>query len=139
MTKRSVYMTEYDLRRLQPLVEAARRYERADFESLDLLQQELDRAILCALGELPADVVSVNSQVLVTDLESGKKAEYTIVFPRDANYEDKRISVLAPIGTALLGYRTGAEVEWPTPGGLRRFRIERVKRTARRRVAAKIA
>ena len=139
MTKRSVYMTEYDLRRLQPLVEAARRYERADFESLDLLQQELDRAILCALGELPADVVSVNSQVLVTDLESGKKAEYTIVFPRDANYEDKRISVLAPIGTALLGYRTGDEVEWPMPGGLRRFRIERVKRTARRRVAAKIA
>jgi regulator of nucleoside diphosphate kinase len=128
-------MTEYDLRRLQPLVDAARRYERADFESLDLLQQELDRAVLCTIGDLPADVVSVNSRVLVTDLESGKKAEYTIVFPRDANYEEKRISVLAPIGTALLGYSAGDEVEWPTPGGIRCFRIERVRRTALRRIA----
>ena len=138
MTNRSIYLTEYDLRRLEPLVESARRYERADGESLELLQRELDRAVLCEPDDLPADVVSVNSQVLVTDLESGKKAEYTIVFPRDANYEEKRISVLAPIGTALLGYTKGSEVEWPTPGGLRRFRIERVRRPARR-VAAKIA
>jgi len=138
MTNRSIYLTEYDLRRLEPLVESARRYERADGESLELLQRELDRAVLCEPDELPAEVVSVNSQVLVTDLESGKKAEYTIVFPRDANYEERRISVLAPIGTALLGYIKGSEVEWPTPGGLRRFRIERVRRPVRR-VAAKIA
>lgn len=135
MTARSIYITEYDLLRLQPLVESARRYERADFDSLDLLQQELDRAILCDPDDLPDDVVSVNSQVQVTDLESDKRLEYTIVFPREANYDEKRISVLAPIGTALLGYGTGAEVEWPTPGGLRRFRIERVKRPVRRRVA----
>ena len=138
MTNRSIYLTEYDLRRLEPLVESARRYERADGESLELLQRELDRAVLCEPDELPAEVVSVNSQVLVTDLESGKKAEYTIVFPRDANYEEKRISVLAPIGTALLGYTKGSEVEWPTPGGLRRFRIERVRKPVRR-AAAKIA
>ncbi len=139
MTNRSIYLTEYDLRRLEPLVESARRYERADGESLELLQQELDRAVLCDPEELPADVVSVNSQVLVTDLESGKKAEYTIVFPRDANYEERRISVLAPIGTALLGYTKGSEVEWPTPGGVRRFRIERVRRPVRQRTPAKIA
>ena len=138
MNKRSIYLTEYDLRRLEPLVEAARRFERADAESLRLLQQELDRAVLCDMDELPTDVVSVNSQVMVTDLESGKKAEYTIVFPRDANYEERRISVLAPIGTALLGYKQGAEVEWPTPGGLRYVRIDRVRRPARR-MAAKIA
>lgn len=139
MTKRSIYMTEYDLMRLQPLVEAARRQERADMESLDLLQQELDRAILCDADDLPADVVSINSKVVVTDLESGKKAEYTIVFPRNANYAERRISVLAPIGAALFGYRKGDEVEWPTPGGLRSFRIERVKRPARSRIAEKIA
>lgn len=139
MTKRSIYLTGYDLRRLEPLVEAARRYERADAESLRLLQQELDRAILCDADDLPDDVVCLNSQVLVTDLESGKKAEYTIVFPRDANYEDRRISVLAPIGTALLGYAKGSEVEWPTPGGLRYFRIERVRRLARLLATAKIA
>jgi regulator of nucleoside diphosphate kinase len=135
MTGRSIYITEYDLLRLQPLVEAARRYERADFESLDRLQQELDRATLCDIEDLPADVVTVNSHVQVTDLESGKKLEYTIVFPREANYDEKRISILAPIGTALIGYSTGTEVEWPTPGGVRRFRIDRVTRAVRRRAA----
>jgi len=139
MTNRSIYLTEYDLRRLEPLVESARRYERADAYSLELLQQELDRAILCEAGELPDDVVTVNSQVLVTDLESNKKVEYTIVFPRDANYEESRIPVLAPIGTALLGYKKGDEVEWPTPGGVRCFRIERVRRPSRERAIAKIA
>ena len=139
MSRRSIYLTEYDLRRLEPLVESARRYERADTESLRLLQQELDRAILCDVHDLPKEIVSVNSQVVVTDLESGKKAEYTIVFPRDANYEERRISVLAPIGTALLGYGAGAEVEWPTPGGLRRFRIDGVRRPARRLAASRIA
>ncbi len=139
MTQRSIYLTESDLRRLEPLVESARRYAQADNESLELLQSELDRAILCDIDDLPDQVVSVNSRVAVTDLESGKSAEYTIVFPRDANYEEKRISVLAPIGAALIGYRTGAEVEWPTPGGLRRFRIDKVtrpKRIRRRTVAA---
>ncbi len=139
MTKRSIYLTEYDLTRLEALVDSARRFERVDSNSLELLQQELDRAILCGVDDLPKDVVSLNSQVLVTDLESGKRAEYTIVFPREANYEERRISVLAPIGTALIGYKAGAEVEWPTPGGLRRFRIERVKQPIRKHTAAKVA
>jgi regulator of nucleoside diphosphate kinase len=139
MTKRSIYMTEYDLRRLQPLVEMARRYERADYESLDLLQQELDRAIPCEIDDLPSDIVSMNSKVRVTDLETGKKLQFTIVFPRDADYESGRISVLAPIGTALLGYKAGSEVEWPTPGGLRTFRIESVQKPARRFMTEKIA
>jgi regulator of nucleoside diphosphate kinase len=136
MTKREIYMTEYDLRRLEPLLQSARQYERSDRESLELLQAELDRAILCSREEIPEDVVTVNSRVSVTDLESGKQMEYSIVFPRDANYEERRISVLAPIGTALLGYREGAEVEWPTPGGERRFRIDRVTSPEKLRTAA---
>jgi len=136
MTKREIYMTEYDLRRLEPLLESARRYERADRESLELLQAELDRAILCDRDDIPDDIVTMNSEVSLTDLETGKRLRYMIVFPRDANYDERRISVLAPIGTALLGYRKGTEVEWPTPGGWRRFRIEQVTAGARRKVAA---
>jgi regulator of nucleoside diphosphate kinase len=139
MTKRAIYITEYDLLRLQPLLEAARRYERADHEALSLLQQELDRAILCDADELPSDIVSMNSTAKVTDLDTGKLMEFTIVFPRGSDYNAGRISVLAPIGTALLGYSKGEEVEWPTPGGLRTFRIESVKRSARKLAVAKIA
>ncbi|HWR16534.1 MAG TPA: nucleoside diphosphate kinase regulator [Terriglobales bacterium] len=134
MTKRTIYMTAYDLQRLQPLIESARRYGHADVEALDLLQAEVDRAILCDPNDMPADVVTINAKVRVTDLETGKQLEFTIVFPRQADYEQKMISVLAPIGTALLGYRPGVEVEWPTPGGMRRFRIDEV--TAPQRAAS---
>ena len=139
MTKRAIYMTDYDLQRLRPLVESARRYERADQESLILLQEELDRAIVSNIDDLPEGLVTMNSRVTVIDLETAMRTHYTIVFPRDADYEEKRISVLAPIGTALLGYRAGMQVEWPTPGGLRRFHIENVQQSPTRSSAARVA
>ena len=139
MTKRAIYITQYDLQRLRPLVKSARHFERADCESLDLLQEELDRAIVSNSGDLPEGVVTMNSRVTVIDLETAKKTEFTIVFPRDANYDDRRISVLAPIGTALLGYRAGMQVEWPTPGGLRRFHIEHVQPSPKGSAVARVA
>jgi regulator of nucleoside diphosphate kinase len=138
MTKRTIYMTQSDLRRLQPLVKSARAYGMGDQEALERLQEEMDRAVLCDPMDLPEDTVTMNARVTVTDLDTKRQSEYTIVFPREANYEKHRISVLAPIGTALLGYRTGEEVEWPTPGGMRRFRIDRVTQPVFGR-AAKVA
>ena len=74
-------------------------------------------------GEVPPDVVAMRSWVRVKDLESGYEAVYRIVFPSEANAAEKRISVLAPMGTALLGLRAGATVEWLAPAGMRRFRV----------------
>jgi regulator of nucleoside diphosphate kinase len=68
----------------------------------------------------------MHSEVRVLDLESGGLSDYTLVFPREADVSAKRISVLAPLGTALLGFRKGDTVEWMMPGGIRRLRIERV-------------
>jgi regulator of nucleoside diphosphate kinase len=135
MTKRTIYMTEYDLRRLQPLIASARAYGLGDHEALARLEEEIDRAILCDPDDLPPHTVTMNARVTVTDLDTKRQTEYTIVFPRDANYEKQRISVLAPIGTALIGYCAGAEVEWPTPGGMRRFRIDKVTQPAGGRLA----
>ena len=75
---------------------------------------------------MPADVVTLNSTVRVIDLESSEATDYTIVMPGEANYEAGRISVLAPLGTALLGYRVGDEIEWDVPRGIRRLRIDAV-------------
>ena len=75
---------------------------------------------------VPADVVTLSSTVRVTDLESGAAMDYTIVMPGEANYDAGRISVLAPLGTALLGYRVGDEIEWDVPRGIRRLRIDAV-------------
>lgn len=135
MTKRTIYMTEYDLRRLQPLVASARTYGLGDHEALARLEEEIDRAVLCDPDDLPPHTVTINARVTITDLDTRKQSEYTIVFPRDADYEKRRVSVLAPIGTALLGYPTGVEVEWPTPGGLRRFRIDKVVAPTQTRIA----
>jgi regulator of nucleoside diphosphate kinase len=75
---------------------------------------------------VPPDVITLNSTVRVTDLESGESTNYTVVMQGEANYEAGKISVLAPLGTALLGSRVGDEIEWEVPRGLRRLRIEEV-------------
>jgi regulator of nucleoside diphosphate kinase len=87
---------------------------------------ELDRALVLAPGEMPANVVTMHAVVRVLDLQSGERQELVLVSPAEADVKARRISVLAPLGTALLGYREGDEVEWLMPGGLRRLRIERV-------------
>ena len=72
------------------------------------------------------DVVTMHSTVRVRDVDSGTSMVYTLVFPVEADIEQQRISVLAPIGTALLGFRTADIFEWKTPGGTRRLQIEEV-------------
>ena len=84
------------------------------------------RAEVIATRDLSPDVVTMHSTVRVRDLDSGTSVVYTLVFPVDADIEKKRISVLAPIGTALIGYRAGDVLEWATPGGTKRLHIQEV-------------
>ena len=74
---------------------------------------------------MPNDVITMNSQVRLRDLDSGEEMIYTIVFPHEANIQKNKVSILAPVGVALLGYRLGDVVEWPMPGGkIRRLEIQ---------------
>ena len=73
------------------------------------LERELNRAKVVQPAEIPADVITMNSRVHLKDLEAGEDLFYTLVFPSDADFGQNRISILAPIGTALLGYRVGDE------------------------------
>ncbi len=95
---------------------------------LHSLRQELDRAIVVDAALIPTDVVTLESRVEYEDLESGEVAEYLITLPERANVDEHRISILAPIGTALIGYRAGDTVRWITPGGTRALKIRRVLR-----------
>jgi regulator of nucleoside diphosphate kinase len=126
MVRRRILITDEDMARLRELVHHGRKTSRKDQSHLEELHGELDYAEVVASGEVPSDVVTMHSTARVRDLDSGKRAEYTLVFPTDADIERSRISVLAPIGTALIGYRAGDIVEWATPGGVRRLQIERV-------------
>jgi regulator of nucleoside diphosphate kinase len=123
---RQILITEDDMGRLRELVRQGRVAARRDQAHLAILDEELDRAEVIATEDLSPDVVTMHSTVRVRDLDSGTSVVYTLVFPVDADIEKKRISVLAPIGTALIGYRAGDLLEWPTPGGTKRLHIEEV-------------
>lgn len=127
MKTKNIVMTEADYGRLQRLVESAGQFWKRDSEHLGSLQQELERAIVVTAGKITRDVITMNSRVRVKDLNSGCEATYQIVFPSAADVTENRISVLAPIGTALLGYRAGTTVEWRVPSGMRRFHILEVE------------
>jgi len=123
MRERAIYITHFDMERLQKLLEGARLWSQRDREYLDKLEEELDRAILVASEDVPGDVVTMNSLISVRDLDSKKEMTLRLVFPSDADYEQGRISILAPIGTALIGYRAGDAVEWRVPAGVKRLKI----------------
>lgn len=122
-----IIVTESDARRLRGLLAARRESELRDEAHLDELELELERALLVAADSVPPDVVVMDSSVRVRDLSNDEPRDYTLVYPAEADLESGHISVLAPLGTALLGFREGDEVEWLMPGGLRRLRIEQVR------------
>ncbi|MGN6186299.1 MAG: nucleoside diphosphate kinase regulator [Thermoanaerobaculia bacterium] len=126
MTREQILITREDKKRLQRILPRLAGGEYADREDLVMLADELDRATEIEPNDMPSDVVTLNSTARVTDLESGESRDYTVVMPGEANYETGRISVLAPLGTALLGYRVGDEIEWEVPRGVRRLRIDAV-------------
>jgi regulator of nucleoside diphosphate kinase len=124
-TKEKIYVTEFDLNRLRGLIGFAKRSSDKRLSlHLQQLDEELDRAEIIKPEKVPPDVVTMNSTFRLGDLESGEEVVYTVVFPAQADFSGGKISVLAPIGTAILGYRVGDIVEWRVPAGTKRFKIE---------------
>jgi regulator of nucleoside diphosphate kinase len=97
-------------------------------ERLEELEKELKACSIIDSTELPSDLVSMDSTVEFTDVGSGEVLKYTITWPETADFENNKISVLAPIGTALLGYKAGDEIEWKVPAGTKRFKINNILR-----------
>ena len=125
-TEGPIYLTISDRARLVALVEGYREGGREP-DNLARLEEELDRAFVVDEGRsLPSDVVTLDSRVLVVDLDSGEERLFTVVLPSKANLGEGRISVLAPLGMAVLGYRSGQEIAWDVPGGRRRLMVRRV-------------
>lgn len=122
----AIYVTASDRKLLLALLEGRRMYGREDRRTLQALEEELDRAVVVDAARVPPDVVTVGSRVHLVDLDSGEELLLTVVFPSRANADEGRISVLAPLGTAVLGYRTDDLIEWDVPGGRRRLRVLRV-------------
>ncbi len=120
-----VRVTALDHERLRSLVEAIS--TERDRDALDALSGELDRAEVVPADRIGPDIVTMNSRVVFRDEETGETREVTLVYPKDSDPERGRISVLAPIGSALLGLSVDQTIDWPLPGGkLKRLRIVRI-------------
>lgn len=113
----SIYLTPDDLERLSDLLEtyatgsSGRRFEK--------LESELTRAIVVPRDKIPKDVVTMNSRVLFENTTTGERREITLVYPGSADIDAGRISILVPVGTALLGLRVGQSIDWDLPSGVK--------------------
>ena len=99
----------------------------ADRQSANALQQELKRARLMDENQLPPGMVRLGSRLKVRDIATNALLEIMIVTPDQANWKEKKISVLSPLGTALIGFCAGVSVNWKVPAGEKLFLIEEVK------------
>lgn len=127
MITTNLVLTEADREALQWLIDSSRERRHFDCDRLDELENELRRAKVVEPCEVPPDVVTMNSRVRIKDLDSGRAITYQLVFPEDASLAQNQISILAPIGTALIGDRAGSIVHWRVPSGTRRFQILEVE------------
>lgn len=126
MEARAIHITEYDMARLRELLDDASPQERRGNQYLESLEAELARARVLAPTEIPPNVITMNSVAHLVDLDTQEEMVYTLVFPDQADIAHGKISVLAPIGTAMLGYRVGDTFLWEVPDGVRKLLVKEV-------------
>lgn len=114
MTRPAIIINEFDAERIDRLLEQP---AYANSPVANALNDELDRAQMCAPEDMPHDVVSMNSQIRFRDLTTGEERVRTLVFPAQMTDSSTQLSVMAPVGAALLGLRAGSAIHWELPGG----------------------
>ena len=124
--KNSIYITSQDKQRLEELLAEVSVSDPRQRGDLKLLEEELRRAVIVEPKEITGDVITMNSRADLIDLDTHETVTFTLVFPRDSNVEEEKISVLAPIGAGMLGYRIGDEFEWKVPDGVRHMKVTNV-------------
>jgi regulator of nucleoside diphosphate kinase len=111
----TLHITERDLARLREVVD-----EHIDgrlAEAADVLDRELERALVVPADRIASDVVTMRSRVVVEDVDTAKRRDLVLSYPREADIAEGKVSVLAPVGLALLGLRVGDTIRWPMPRG----------------------
>jgi regulator of nucleoside diphosphate kinase len=129
MSNRTIYITTHDMEQLKKLLGEEKNrlgYDNGRGGHLKGLEAELSRGTCVASHMVPPDVITMHSKAHLIDLDTGEDLIYTLVFPNEADIRQNKISVLAPIGTAMLGYRVGNMFEWPVPDGVRRLQVKGV-------------
>ena len=126
MSARAIYITDFDRKRLEELVAVAMQYMTSsqDKQSLEILARELARAKAVEPTTVAPDVITMNSKVRLADPDREKRVTYELVFPCDADSSKNKISVLAPLGSAMLGEKVGNVVKYNAPAGPRQLVVD---------------
>ena len=126
MSNRNIIITESDRRRLTSLLASDFAVAIQSRSYLMDLRVELQRAEIVDSADVPGDVITMNSTVRLQDLDTGEVETYTLVYPNEANIANSKLSILAPIGTAILGNHVGDVVRWRVPSGSRQLQVEEI-------------
>jgi len=123
VTCRGIFITQRNLKRLRALIKI---YNGNDAPHLEHLEDELDDAKVVEPKDIPSDIVTMNSVVRIKDLDTDEEKTFALVLPDKAKMSENRLSIMAPIGAALIGYREGDEIEWKIPSGIKKFQIAEI-------------
>jgi regulator of nucleoside diphosphate kinase len=124
MKNKAIRITTLDMQRLKNLLNSPNLMPQKSY--LEDLEHEIERAVIVPSTEVAANTITMNSTVRLIDLNTDEEMVLTLVYPDQANIAEGKISVLAPIGTAILGCSEGETVEWEVPDGVRTLKVERI-------------
>jgi regulator of nucleoside diphosphate kinase len=119
-------LNRLDYSRIQKCINDAKQFKSINATEAESLKKELNSAKIVEPQEIPANVVTMNSIVKISFLNSDKHIEFRIVYPDQANLKENKISIFSPIATALIGYKVADEIEWIVPAGLTKIRIDEI-------------
>ena len=114
------------MKRLKELVMVTRKLGKEDEEYLRELEGELDRGKIVKSKDIPNNVITMNSKVRLRDIDTQEEMVYWLVFPDDADPNQDKISILAPIGTALIGYKAEDIIKWKVPDGIVKLKVKKI-------------
>jgi len=123
MKTKGIYITQHDLQRLKKLLnDLSKESNHQDF-SVQELKDEMNRALVVSPKEVPENVITMNSRVLMRDVESGNDMTLWLVFPDKVDAVKNPVSILSPLGTAMIGYKVGDVFTWESPTGKKQIEV----------------
>ncbi|MBL0308531.1 MAG: nucleoside diphosphate kinase regulator [Bacteroidetes bacterium] len=121
-----IIVNRLDYARIKKCINDAKQFNSISKVESEKLLAELDSAEIVEPQAIPSNVVTMNSIVKLSFLNSNKQIQFQIVYPDQANFKEHKISIFSPIATALIGYKVGDEIEWIVPAGLTQLKIDEI-------------
>ena len=121
-----IIMNSLDYTRIMKCIDDAKSQKTISADEAEKLISELNSAKIVEPHEVPVDIVTMNSIVKVSFLNSKIELQFRIVYPDEANFKENKISIFSPVATALIGYKESDEIEWMVPSGMTKIRIDKI-------------